>query len=103
MTKDNSSPEQHADCPQTHGINRVTAENCPYCKAYRASDSKIDFEAEYRKLSGCYTREGLHAFVLKYWPGMTLVDKVPHEVTARHTCNPSDCWMNPDGYCVLCG
>ena len=26
------------DCPQTHGINGVTAENCPYCKARRTSD-----------------------------------------------------------------
>lgn len=29
------------ECPQTHGINGVTDENCPYCKARRSSNDEL--------------------------------------------------------------
>lgn len=34
----------------------------------------IDWEAEYKKLAGVYTREGLEKFIADYWPGNVLAD-----------------------------
>lgn len=40
----------------------------------------IDYRGEYRKLAGCYTREGLKAFIAQHFPDLQVVDPARIEV-----------------------
>lgn len=42
--------------------------------AHETAAKQPNWEAEYRKLAGVYTREGLEKFIADYWPGNKLAD-----------------------------
>lgn len=43
-------------------------------KAHTGETRPVDWEAEYKKLAGVYTREGLEKFIADYWPGNVLAN-----------------------------
>lgn len=92
-------------CVALHDKGRApcTPENC---KAMKAALSSPDWEAEYRKLCGFYTREGAKALVAKYWPDMELVDKAVVNSERRSTEDEDlrrDCVHTlPVEYCPAC-
>lgn len=72
--------------------------------ALEASERRpVDWEAEYKKLAGVYTREGLEKFIADYWPGNVLADATTLKASdppkvGGYTCHKCEVWYaGPNG------
>ena len=62
-------------------------------RTVETSGKQPDWEAEYKKLAGVYSRTGLEDFIAKHWPGNKLVDvsaEEPRETIGLICYNPCE-------------